>query len=350
MNTHCLQKIRLFSLALMFIPMVICAQQTYQISCVGFYNLENLFDTINQPDVNDEDFTPAGSNNYTPKVYQDKLHRLATVLSQIATEVTPDGLAMFGSAEVENRSVLEDLAAQPELKSRNYQIIHYNSPDERGIDVCLFYNPKYFKPLSSESLRVPLVSKEGAARATRDVLHACGILSGDTVHVYVNHWPSRRGGEEASAPGRALAAGVAKASMDSIASKNPKAKFILMGDLNDDPVSPSVAKVLGAKGKTEDVKPGGLFNPWTDFYKRGIGTLAYNDSWNLFDQIIISEPFLSKEQSGLFYMKAAIFKKDYMIQQSGRYRGYPLRTFSGNRYIGGYSDHFPVYLVFLKKK
>jgi hypothetical protein len=345
-----LQKARLLLLCFFLIPLFSSAQQSFQVSCVGFYNLENLFDTINQADVNDEDFTPAGANNYTPQVYQDKLHRLATVLSQIATEVTPDGLAMFGSAEVENRSVLEDLAAQPELKSRNYKIIHYNSPDERGIDVCLFYNPKYFRPLSSESLRVPLVSKEGAARPTRDVLHACGILAGDTVHVYVNHWPSRRGGEEASAPGRALAAGVAKANMDSIASKNPGAKFILMGDLNDDPVSPSVAKVLGAKGKAEDVKPGGLFNPWVDFYKKGIGTLAYNDSWNLFDQIVISEPFLNKDQSGLFFMKASIYKKDFMIQHSGRYRGYPLRTYNGNRYVGGYSDHFPVYIVLLKKK
>lgn len=342
---------RILVSALLLASLCTSAQQkSYQPALVGFYNLENLFDTINQPDVNDEEFTPAGANLYTPEVYVDKLSKLEEVLHQIGTDVSPDGLAIIGCAEIENASVLQDLVNQPKLRPRNYSVVHFNSPDERGVDVGLLYNPKYFRLITSASLYVPLVGDNGAPRFTRDILYVKGMLNGDTLHVFVNHWPSRRGGEQASAPGRARAAGIARARIDSIFRFDANAKIILMGDLNDDPVSPSVTKVLGAKGDKSKVKPLELYNPWVDYYREGIGTLAYNDAWNLFDQIIVSEPFLRNPQEGYFLHKAYIFKREFMLQTSGRYKGYPKRTYDFGVYLGGYSDHFPTYLVLLKEK
>lgn len=326
----------------------IAQNKSYKIALVGFYNLENIFDTIDGPN-DDAEFLPTGSYRYTPEVYKDKLSKLEEVISQIGTDLNPDGLAMFGCAEVETRGVLEDLAAQPKLKARNYKVVHYDSPDARGVDVAFMYNPKYFKVLGSAPLNVPLKDADGSYRATRDVLWVSGILDGDTVHVFVNHWPSRRGGEEASAPGRALAAGVCRKLVDSLLADNGNTKIFVMGDLNDDPLSPSVTQVMKSKGDMAKLKDGDMYNPWAKYYKEGIGTLAYNDSWNLFDQIMISQGFLPKEQKGYFYHQAHIFSKQFMMQKSGRFKGYPLRTFDGNTYQGGYSDHFPVYIDFLKE-
>lgn len=339
-------------LVLLLIASSIASAQSkkYTRTLIGFYNLENLFDTINQPEINDEDFTPAGANLYTPAVYLDKLSKLEEVISKIGTDHSPDGLALLGCAEIENESVLRDLADRPGLKKRNYKVVHFNSPDDRGVDVGLLYNPSYFKVISSASLYVPLKNDDGTPRFTRDILYVHGLLQGESFHVFVNHWPSRRGGEQASAPGRALAASIARAHIDSIFKSDPDAKIVLMGDLNDDPVSPSVAKVLGAKTDTAQVKRSDLYNPWYDYYKEGIGTLAYNDAWNLFDQIIISQSFLNKSQDGLFLQRAEIFKREFMLQTSGRYKGYPKRTYDFSIYMGGYSDHFPTYLILLKEK
>lgn len=325
------------------------AKQKYKIATIGFYNLENLFDTINDPLINDEEFLPTGTKLYTGKVYKDKLNNLSQVISQLALEETGDGVAILGVAEIENKTVLDDLVIQPKLKDRNYQIVHYNSPDQRGIDVGLLYNPKYFKVIESSSLNVPLTNPDGSYYATRDVLWVYGLFHGEPMHVFVNHWPSRRGGEEASAPGRALAAGVAKAKIDSIRIKSPNAKIILMGDLNDDPLSPSVTEVIQATDDSASIKSTQMFNPWTSYYKKGIGTLAYNDAWNLFDQVIISPSFLNQQQKGFFFQKAVIFNRPYLLQKSGRYKGYPLRTYDFDIYMSGYSDHFPVYIVLLKK-
>jgi len=324
------------------------SEKQYQVALIGFYNLENLYDTIDDPGKNDEEFLPNGSNHYTGAVYNDKLGKLSEVISLIGTDVTPDGLAIMGCAEIENDTVLNDLAKTSKLSSRNYKVVQHNSPDVRGIDVALLYNPKYFTPTFSAPLFVPLTEPNGTPRYTRDVLYVEGKLLGEPIFIFVNHWPSRRGGEEGSAPGRALAAGVAKHKIDSLTKINPDAKIILMGDLNDDPVSPSVAVVIGAKGDKKDVKPGGMFNPWMELYKQGIGTLAYNDAWNLFDQILISSGWMNKEQKGFFFKEARIFSKPWMIQQEGRYKGYPKRTYDFSRYIGGYSDHFPTFTIFLK--
>lgn len=325
-------------------------KKEYKVACIGFYNLENLFDTINQPDVNDEEFTPEGANNYTPQVYLDKLDKLSGIIEDIGKDINPDGLALLGVAEIENITVLQDLVKQPKLKSRNMEIVHYNSPDERGIDVGLLYNPRYFKVKASHSLTVPLKNDDGTPRHTRDILYVFGLLDGEPIHVFVNHWPSRRGGEEASAPSRALAAKVARTCIDSILGINPQAKIVLMGDLNDDPVSPSVASVLRASGDKNNLADGRLYNPWYKSYHDGYGTLAYNDAWNLFDQIIVSPSFLNTEQRGLFMKEAKIYKREFMFVQNGRYKGYPKRTFEGNKYIGGYSDHLPTYLILLKER
>jgi len=321
----------------------------YKPAIIAFYNLENLFDTVNNPIVNDEEFLPNSERHYNTRVYEDKISRLSGVISELGTSVNPDGIALLGTAEVENDTVLTDLVRSPKLKSRNLKFVHYNSPDTRGIDVALLYNPKYFKPLYSSSLFVQLPGGSKSSYYTRDVLYVKGLLDGDTIHVFVNHWPSRSGGEERSIPARAAAASVAKHSIDSIMAINPDSKVVLMGDLNDDPISPSVTKVLGAKGNINKVKRSGLYNPWVEPYKRGIGTLAYQDAWGLFDQIIFSQAWLNKDQPGYHFYKPYIFNPEYMVQQTGKYRGYPKRTWDGTTYNYGYSDHFPVFVVTLKK-
>ncbi len=324
-------------------------KQEYKVSVIAFYNLENFYDTIDNPLINDEEFLPSGTRNYNSAIYWDKVKKLSTVLSQIGIETSPDGPALIGVAEVENDTVLTDLVNQPLLKGRHYKIVHYDSRDVRGVDVGLLYNPKYFIVDSSQKLFVKLPSGTKDAFYTRDILWVRGKLDGETINIYVNHWPSRSGGEERSAPARAAAATVAKMHMDSIAKADGEQKVILMGDLNDDPVSPSVAKIINARGKQADVEKGGYFNPWIDLYKKGIGTIAYQDAWGLFDQIIISYPWLNREQTGYFFYQQHIFRREYMTENLGRYKGYPMRTWDGNAYRGGYSDHFPTYLIMLKK-
>lgn len=343
-----MKQILLFFLLLLGVS-AFSQEKKYKVGIVAFYNLENFFDTINDPNKNDEDFLPTGSYHYTGKVYQDKVRKLTEVLSQIGTDISPDGFSLLGVAEIENDKVLEDLVAQPEFANRHLKIVHFDGPDERSIDPALIYNPKYFKVKHSEPLFVRMENSDGTLHYTRDVLWVCGLYDGEMIHVFVNHWPSRRGGEEVSAAARASAASVSKHMIDSLMKIDPQTKVFVMGDLNDDPTSPSVTKVLGAKGDMKKVKDGELYNPWVDFINKGIGTLAYNDSWNLFDQIMMSSGFLDKEQKGFFFRAAHIFSKQFMVTKTGRYKGYPMRTYDGNIYNGGYSDHFPTYCVFLKE-
>jgi len=323
-------------------------KKNYQIDAVAFYNLENLFDPADDPNKDDEEFTPNGSNHYTEKIYRRKLHNLATVLSQIAIDKAPDGPAFFGVAEVENEKVLQDLIQEPELKDRKLRIVHFESPDLRGIDVGFLYNPKFFKVLHAMPMNVN-ISKNGSHEFTRDVLYVEGLLNGDTVHVMVNHWPSRLGGESASMWKRKLAASVCKQKADSILKERPGAKIIIMGDLNDDPIDPSVADVIGAQEKEKAMKSGHFFNPWIAYYKKGIGTLVYNDSWNLFDQIIISNGFIKPEKGTWQFYLAEIFNRPFMKTQSGQYAGYPHRSYSNGNWIDGYSDHFPTYIYLIKE-
>lgn len=335
---------------LLFTTLTALSQKNnYKVALVGFYNLENLYDTVNNPVVDDEEFLPSSERHYNTSVYLDKIDRMSDVISQMGTDITPDGLALLGVAEIENDTVLTDLAKSAKLRSRKWKFIHYDSPDRRGVDVALFYHPKYFTVLYSKPLFVQLPGGSKDSYFTRDILYVKGILDGDTVHVFVNHWPSRSGGEERSIPARAAAAATAKKCIDSLNAVNPLSKVILMGDLNDDPVSPSLTKVLGAKGKTSDVKMNEMYNPWTEMYKAGLGTSPYQDAWGLFDQVLVSGAWLNKEQEGYHYYKQVLFNREFMVQKTGRYKGYTKRTWDGMTYNYGYSDHFPVYLMLLKK-
>ena len=332
-----------------FVATTIFSQKkNYVVSAIAFYNFENLFDTKDDPkNWGDDEFLPNGPYHYTNEVYNQKLHNLATVIQQLGTEITPDGPAIIGTAEIENDQVLQDLVAQPEIKNREYKFIHFDSPDSRGIDVAMLYNPKYFRVLNARALFVDIKESGEKGGKTRDVLWVNGILSGDTVNVFVNHWPSRRGGEAATAPLRAKAAGVSKRIIDSLNTLNPNTRVFLMGDLNDDPTDPSISKVLKAKGDKKEVNANGLFNPFVSFYKNGIGTLGYNDSWSLFDQIMLSGSVLNSTDNNWRFYKAEVFNKEFLKNKFGQYKGYPHRSFDGNTWINGYSDHFPtiVYLI-----
>jgi len=333
----------------LFISVATQAQnQDYKVVAVGFYNLENLFDYEQDTTIRDYDFIPNGSKAWTQEKYEEKLSNMAYVISQIGIEVAPSGVSLLGVEEVENRRVLEDLVAQPAIADRNYQIIHFDSPDRRGIDVGLLYNPTHFTPISSHNIPYPQPTK-GDSIYTRDILHVKGVLDGDTISYVVNHWPSRYGGEARSQPRRNTAAKRVKQLVDSLYSENPNAKIIIGGDLNDDPTSESMTGYLMTKNKQKAVKEGDLFNPMNDFYRRGLGTNAYRDNWSLFDQIVISAPLLNKKQDGYFYYKANIFNKKFLVQRSGQYKGYPFRTFSFDKYQAGYSDHFPVYMYLVRK-
>ncbi|MBM3436775.1 MAG: endonuclease/exonuclease/phosphatase family protein, partial [Bacteroidetes bacterium] len=262
----------------------------YEVAIIGFYNLENLFDTINDIGFdNSEEFTPGGVNKWTSERYHNKLNNMAMVISKIATETSPDGVALLGVTEIENKGVLEDLVKDPQISERNYQIVHYDSPDRRGIDVGLLYQPKYFQVTNS---RTHTLWMADTGFRTRDQLVVSGLLDGEMIHVIVNHWPSRRGGERASRPNRNAAGDLSRHIVDSLLAIEKNAKIFVMGDLNDDPINPSVKDHLRAKGKKEVLVPGDLFNPMFKMYKDGIGSLAYRDTWNLFDQIIISQGLL----------------------------------------------------------
>tara|TARA_Y100000589_G_scaffold329074_1_gene374715 strand:+ start:8933 stop:10006 length:1074 start_codon:yes stop_codon:yes gene_type:complete len=324
----------------------------YQVATVAFYNLENLFDTIIDPDTNlilREDFTPDAPKHWNSKRYWEKMERMADVISQIGTEVNPAGPQILGVAEIENINVLKDLSKQPKLKKMHYGIVHYDSPDHRGIDVGLFYDSLRFKVLYSRPYRLKI--PEDSSFTTRDLLYVKGVLdNADTLHFIVAHWPSRRGGQKRSEPKRIAAAQLSRSVIDSIMKTNPEAKVILMGDLNDDPNNKSMTKYLKAREHKEDAINGALFNPMIGFYKKGIGTLAYRDNWNLFDQFVLTPGLLKEDYSSYRYFKANVFNKEFLKQQEGAFKGYPKRTYVGTNYLGGYSDHFPVYLFLIKEQ
>ena len=321
-------------------------KKAYKVSCIGFYNLENLFDTL--PGPNDVEFTPDGPNKWNSERYYHKLNNMAEVIAQIGDEMFPGGPAVLGVSEIENRSVLDDLVNTPRLKQSNYQIVHYDSPDRRGVDVGLLYRPEFFKVTSHRSVRLNI--PDNPEFRTRDQLVVSGLLDGETIHIIVNHWPSRSGGEKRSQPYRIAAAKLSRSIIDSIRATDADAKIILMGDLNDDPDSRSIIDYLGAKNNADGLRSGDLFNVMASLYREGIGTLAYQDSWNLFDNIIITQPLLSKDRTSWVFYKAKVFNKPFLRQTSGQYAGYPFRTYVGANYSGGYSDHFPVYIFLIKEK
>lgn len=318
-----------------------------QLSCVAFYNLENLFDTINDPIVNDEEYLPDGAMKWGTMKYKAKLQRMSYAISQLGIEYSPQGAALIGVSEIENRGVLEALVKQPDLEKRSMQIVHYDSPDRRGVDVGLLYNPKLFIVSNSKSYRL---HTDDSGFLTRDQLMVSGYLMGEKVHVIVNHWPSRAGGGEVpTRPKRNAAAALTRSIADSLFKADPKARIIIMGDLNDDPFNESCATILGAKKEIADVKQGELYNTLWKTLDKGIGSLAYADQWNLFDQIIVSAELAHSDVNKLKFWKAEVFNKPFLTQQEGRFKGTPMRTHAGGAWLNGYSDHYPT-LIYLVKE
>jgi len=324
-------------------------ESNYKIACIAFYNVDNLFDTEDDPAIKDEEYTPEGSRAWSEERYQEKLSNMAYAISQIGTDLSPTGASIIGLSEIENRKVLEDLTSQPLLADRNYKIIHQDSPDFRGIDVALLYKEEHFSLDTFKFVTLPNYNSDGTLRKTREILYVEGSLDKDKMYLLVNHWPSRRGGQAKTAPYRNKGAEICRAVVDSLTQIDINAKVFVMGDLNDDPNSKSVKSYLRAKYKKEDVNPGDIFNPMQDFYRRGIGSNAYRDAWSLFDQILFTSGVVEKKQAGYFHYKTVIYNKKFLIQRSGQYKGYPFRTFGGMEYQGGYSDHFPVFVYLAKK-
>ena len=307
---------------------------------VGFYNVENLFDTINHPDKKDDEFTPGSEKDWNSERYQTKLDHLAKVISSFeggAPEV-------LGVCEVENRKVLKALARHELLADAKYSVVHYESPDLRGIDVGLLFNSDVFAVAFSHAEHVVLEDPERPQ--TRDILYVKGILhKRDTVHLFFNHWPSRYGGAEASEPKRMLAASKVRHQVDSILAVEPDAKIIVTGDLNDYPTNKSVTEVLKA-GAADAVDTDALINVSLAMHLDSQGTYNYRGEWGVLDQMIVSQAlYNAAEGIQLQEKQARILKEDFMLYHDKKYDDIkPSRTYGGPNYYGGYSDHLPTYL------
>ena len=343
-------------LLLLFVSVGVIAQKgngkQYKIRTVAFYNVENLFDTINDINKNDEASPIMEMKGDRGKVYKDKIKKLASVIARIGKEKSNTSPAIIGVAEVENRQVLEDLVNSPELKSKRYGIIHYESPDRRGIDVALLYQQRYFKPIHHESYD-PNIYSNGRKVYTRNQLLVSGYLDDELIHVIVNHWPSRRGGEARSRPLREKAAAQNNKIIAKLKETEENPKVLIMGDFNDDPINSSFKNVLKTRSKKKNVKEGDIYNPYENMFKKGFNTGGYRDNISMFDQILITSPLVEKGKNSYKDYKmfrAAVFNKSFLTNSKGQYKGYPFRSFSFGSYTGGYSDHYPVYMYLIKEK
>ena len=313
---------------------------------VAFWNFENLFDIYNDPETHDDEFTPEGIKKWNETKYQKKLSNMERVIFDMAA-INKDYPIVIGVSEIENRSVLEDFVAQPKLKGAKYRICHFDSPDARGVDVAFLYRADVFKLEGSDNIKLNV--PELPNFRTRDLVVMWGTIEGEPFYFLVSHWPSRLGGKEASQFKRDACAKQIREIKDSLLKENPATKVIVMGDFNDDATDASLVKVMGAKGKLKELQTGDFFNPYYQMLKAGLGTLAYQDSWNLFDNICVTENLVNGTYGKLRLIKGKkfygnIFTRPYMLQQEGQYKGYPLRTFVTNNFQNGFSDHFPVYI------
>lgn len=320
----------------------------YLVRTLAFYNVENLFDTVNDTLIADDDRTPEGKDQWTLERYEKKLGDIARVLSEIGAVESGRLPDLIGLCEVENFGVLSDLLDQDALREADYGIIHYDSPDGRGIDVALLYKKEVFIPLDSKSIRLLIFDWDGRRKYTRDQLIVEGLLDDESVYISVNHWPSRSGGQLQSADFRREAAKLQRRILDSLLRENAQARFVTMGDYNDDPTDLSISFDLGAVDTVSGLHAYQLYNPMKELYNDGLGSLAYRDRWSLFDQIMLSGSWFASTH-GYRFWKAGIFRPDYLRTSEGAYAGYPYRTYAGGRYQGGYSDHFPVFAFLIKK-
>lgn len=343
----------LFSICLFSVGYSQKKGKKYNIRTVAFYNLENLFDTINNTAKKDE-FSPMMElKTNRSKVYWDKMDKLGDVILQLGKEKAKTSPAILGVVEIENDTVLRDLVKSAKLKKKRYDFIHFDSPDARGIDVGLLYQPRYFKPVHYEVFN-PNIYVDNKKIKTRDILWVNGYLDGEEINVIVNHWPSRRGGEAKSRPLREKAAYRVTQIIEKIRQNDANAKIIIMGDFNDDPINSSFKTVLKTKKKKKNVGKNDIYNPYEKMFSDGLNTLGYRDNINLFDQILVSRPLMNKKGEKDFssykMFKPSIFNKRFLTQKKGRYKGYPFRSFSNGQYTGGYSDHYPVYMYLIKEK
>lgn len=302
---------------------------------VAFYNLENLFDTVLDTDTLDVDFTPNGIRQWTPKRYKKKLKRLARTINEIGLDSSGKPPVLVGIAEVEKGSVIQELLETPPLKAINYNYVHYESPDERGIDTALIYNEDYFQVLDSKPIPLIVHNDHGDRDTTRDILYVKGALNGETIHLFVNHWPSKRTGDEETDYKRIEAAHTISSFMEEIEETIPDPNYIIIGDFNDGPTATSIQTLMNGNK---------LFNPMLSLHSPTRGSATYRRSWNLFDQIIVSNNFLDPQKGTHSFAHADIFDPPFLAEAKGKYKGNPFRTYAGGKYMGGYSDHFPVYI------
>ena len=342
-------------IALMLIACVSAsAQKKFSAYGVGFYNLENLFDTQHDEGKNDYEFLPEGSYRWNELKYTHKLHNMARVLSELGTDVLPGvGCVAIGVSEVENAHCLDDLVAQPELAARGYKYVHVEGPDQRGVDCAMLYNPSFFEveDVTLYPYNYELQEDIDKGRATRGFLTTKGLLAGEPVAIIVCHLPSRFSGSYY----RELGARQARAVVDTLLAENPDRRVFVMGDMNDDPTNKSMTEGFRCKPDVDAVGVGDMYNPWYNILvKQGKGTLMYDGSWNLFDQIIMSSNALNqnglKDYTHLKFWKNEVFRRDYLFQNEGKYKGSPKRTTAGGVWLDGFSDHLPVVVYLVKEQ
>lgn len=354
------------TLTILFLFMVLAVSgegQDKRSYVIGFYNLENLFDVYDDPVKNDEEFLPEGTNKWTEAKYQKKLTNMAKVIKEMAKE---NGRyhTILGVSEIENRLVLEDLVMQPEIADANYQIIHYDGPDRRGVDVALLYKPEQFTFLDSESIPYTfegssidfvMNKEEQDYFKTRDILMVHGLIDGEHFAFYVAHLPSRSGDKKGSNQLRDRGGEIMYNHAMMMQEKYPGIKIVCMGDMNDNPTDPSMAVYLHGKENRSDVSDKDFFSPFTSMLKAGFGSLAYQGVWSIYDLLLVNNA-LANAPEGTFQIRqlhkkgfyGRIFNPKFLTNQSGQYKGTPFRTFSNGSFIGGYSDHYPTYIVISK--
>lgn len=301
---------------------------------IAFYNLENFFDTKDDPYLLDDDFTPKGFRNWDDYKFGRKVKKIAKAISTIGLEDSDTPPILIGMAEVENKAVVQTLLQSKRLKDIDYDVIHFDSPDERGIDTALVFDKNHFEVLEAETIPLIVQNTNGDRDYTRDILYVRGNLHQEEIHVFVNHWPSRRVGPEKTDYKRIKAAETIIKKIETIEGDFPN--IIIMGDFNDDPNSQSIQTLM---------QTGNFINPMKKLLSPKSGSANYKGKWSLFDQILLSHSFLNFESKTHSFVKAQIFAPKFLREWKGKYKGNPFRTFGGKNYLGGYSDHFPVYIV-----
>lgn len=303
--------------------------------CVAFYNLENFFDIKDDPHALDDNFTPEGLHRWDGDRFRNKANKIGRAIAEIGKGESGKAPVLVGLAEVENRHVIEFLLQTKGLAGLDYGYVHFDSPDERGIDTALLYSRAHFEVLHARTLPLLVENTNGDRDYTRDILHVKGRLNGEEIQLFVNHWPSRREGGEDTDYKRIIAAQLILGELE----EDPT-KCILMGDFNDDPSSGSIQTLMAS---------GRFINPMEQLLSPIGGSASYRGIWSLFDQIVFSHDFLQVEAGTHKFVKAGVFAPKFLQEWKGKYKGLPFRTFAGSKYLGGYSDHFPVYLILEKR-